>query len=81
MTLQGAFSDEMQRMIQMKEEEAKFVQSEKELLENRILQLEEGFSDLKSELERQITAKEAAEHNIIELTKKNDELIKAKERL
>ena len=37
MTLQGAFSDEMQRMIQMKEEEAKFVQSEKELLENRIL--------------------------------------------
>lgn len=37
MALQGAFSDEMQRIIQMKEEEAKFVQSEKELLENRIL--------------------------------------------
>jgi hypothetical protein len=29
MSLQGAFSDEMQRIIQMKEEEAKFVQSEK----------------------------------------------------
>ena len=39
MSLQTAFSDEMQRVIAMKEEEAKFVQCEIELLENRILEL------------------------------------------
>ena len=78
MAMQGAFSDEMQRVIQLKEEEAKFVQSEKELLENRIVELEEGFSGLKNELETQISAKEVAEQTICELTKHSEDLIKEK---
>jgi hypothetical protein len=38
--LQRTFNEEMQKIIYSKEEEAKFAQSEKELLEGRIAELE-----------------------------------------
>lgn len=61
LALQAAFSEEMQRLILLKEQEAKFVQSEKELLENRILELEQVIATLKSELESEAGNREAAE--------------------
>jgi hypothetical protein len=38
--IQRTFNEEMQKIIYSKEEEAKFAQSEKELLEGRISELE-----------------------------------------
>ena len=38
--IQRNFNEEMQKVIYSKEEEAKFAQSEKELLEGRIAELE-----------------------------------------
>jgi hypothetical protein len=45
--LQTFFNEEIQKIILIKEEEAKYVQSEKELLENRIYELEEVIASLK----------------------------------
>lgn len=49
--LQAHFSEEVHKMILAKEEEARYVQSEKELLENRIYELEEHIAALKGELD------------------------------
>ena len=48
--LQDIFNDEIKKIIQDKEEEAKYVQSEKQMLENRIFQVENIVSDLKEEI-------------------------------
>ncbi len=65
--LQGIFNDQINKIIQAKEEEAKYVQSEKELLENRIYQLEEVIAGLKAEVTDLINANDASEKNIAEL--------------
>lgn len=58
--LQAYFSEEMQKIILIKEEEAKYVQSEKELLENRIYELEEVIAGLKEELQTQMNTHDNA---------------------
>lgn len=49
--IQKTFNEEMQRFILSKEEEAKFTQSEKELLENRIAELEQEVASLRDKLD------------------------------
>ena len=58
--LQACFSEEMQKIILIKEEEAKYVQSEKELLENRIYELEEVIAGLKEELQSHLSTHDNA---------------------
>lgn len=48
--MQVKFNEEIQRYIKDKEEEAKFIQSEKEILEKHILDLEAQIAKLKEEL-------------------------------
>lgn len=48
--MQLKFNEEIQRYIKDKEEEAKFIQSEKEILEKHILDLEGQIAKLKEEL-------------------------------
>lgn len=48
--MQIKFNEEIQRYIMDKEEEAKFIQSEKEILEKHILDLEGQIAKLKEEL-------------------------------
>lgn len=48
--IQKKFSIEIRRLISEKEEEAKFAQSEKELLEKRIFELETVIEDLQNKL-------------------------------
>lgn len=48
--MQLKFNEEIQRYIKDKEEEAKFIQSEKEILEKHILDLEAQIAKLKEEL-------------------------------
>lgn len=48
--MQVKFNEEIQRYIKDKEEEAKFIQSEKEILEKHILDLEGQIAKLKEEL-------------------------------
>lgn len=45
--IQKKFKEEMQKVIMDKEEEAKYFQSEKEILEETITDLESQISDLK----------------------------------
>lgn len=61
------FNDQINKIIQAKEEEAKYVQSEKELMENRIYQLEEVIAGLKIQVNDLINANDSAEKNIEEL--------------
>lgn len=49
--IQRSFSEEIQKIILSKEEEAKYAQSEKELLEGRISELENEVSELREQLE------------------------------
>ena len=48
--IQKKFSTEIHRLIQEKEDEAKYAQSEKELLEKRIFELEQIIDDLRDKL-------------------------------
>lgn len=48
--IQKGFNEEMQKIIASKEEEAKYAQSEKELLEERIEELEAELTQLKEKL-------------------------------
>lgn len=49
--MQIRFNEEIQRYIKDKEEEAKYIQSEKECLEKHILDLEGQITKLKEELQ------------------------------
>jgi hypothetical protein len=68
-SIQASFSEEIHKVITLKEEEAKYVQSEKELLENRIYELEEAIAGFKGEIEEQTRFNEAAEKSMGEAKK------------
>lgn len=54
--LQASFSAEMLGVIQDKEEEGKYVQAEKEMMENRIFELEDLIAGMKQDLDSRAKA-------------------------
>lgn len=51
--IQNGFKIEIKKLLDEKEQDAKYAQSEKELLENRIAEIEEVLEDLKNKYDHQ----------------------------